>query len=1140
MSDIIENLNIIILDESENFLTWLDSEKLEIKETSQENTHKKVSVTYPLENPITSYDKSWFDAGNKIFIPSTIGAEAGLYVINQDANIDFWEKNEITFEAEEVLVQLNNIVYQYVGEKSLTVNKENLQKWFGNFYSIGHVDSIPAPKNVIAPAGTMSLMKLLRLIEEETGYVFGTRYKLEDDNQISRELRLKAPENIGTTHEEYLDLNYNLESLDLTIDESETYSAMAPEISLNENTASKTSTTTQATGNGATTRKDLEKVINAWKELEVEYRENIPMIVEKGDGDAIKYTAYWYAPFAKDKGKLSIYNTNYTEAKYKTIIPYVSEDILPPQSKTGWVSTNETNEYAIYNVLANALLKKITPSFELNIDVKDIQLITGNSKFGYNLHDKIYVKVPGIEYYVGCTVTETVKNLHLPGENSIKLESNVDSLYLQEETEIKGNNQIIPSGVDTVEITGILQELVEEHKPIGGEVVTVNIKLDEAYTNPAVNSEITSTTQATTPFKPEEEYYTFTSDEIKNMANIIFNYLISKNEYPKAVNMKATNGKIYSVPFVWCRSIYYAYHQVFLHDDLDKNTGKGKFPGSVEVHKYKNPGVLVRFNDYDKYKGSRYASKYYADFFHTVININQQDIKNKYFPKSTSSINFDMVGSSDLQYGGDGVPVAVSNISEAFFDYHTEKELQKVLKTKVDSKGVPISTLMNNLKFLSEYGYTVKNMNITKENGFEIIKKYLENPCAKIRVSLNISKLEYENTSYDPNRSHSIAVMNAFIAEDGKKYLTLQDGNYADFDPIYYGISLKDNQTDVNDGMKRIVLWDEFFSALNSFYSIQNGNIYNQNETAKEKCIQVISCQTAKQKTVTNHTVTPVVSAGTFDPLNHSYTFDSEMIKYSMDELFKTNSKSKEPREYLDEIGKIEVKMKDVKGQEYKVNGRWIYAMALAYCDSYHSNDRTYTKSNYTVNKDSSTKWYYDNWLNSLFNCYNENSKERDYRGFGVYAAEGLCRVGVIKCLNDLNPKNDGTLEDIIMQSCDSRLQKFKVKFTKENLKKYLHDWTSIGLLAIDSRNIYDNSIRKYLGNIYECNVDAILVSYSPDKDRILRINGINTATPRHDGELPLWYDNFNTYKNWNDQFIEKARGLTIISRLSKEELEKL
>ena len=1128
MSDIIENLNIIILDEQENFLTWLDSEKMEIKETSQENTHKKVSVTYPLENPITSYEKSWFDAGNKIFIPSTIGAEAGLYVINQDANIDFWEKNEITFEAEEVLVQLNNIVYQYVGEKSLTVNKENLQKWFGNFYSIGHVDSIPAPKNVIAPAGTMSLMKLLRLIEEETGYVFGTRYKLEDDNQISRELRLKAPENIGTTHEEYLDLNYNLESLDLTIDESETYSAMAPEISLNENTASETSTTTQATGNGATTRKDLEKVINAWKELEVEYRENIPMIVEKGDGDAIKYTAYWYAPFAKDKGKLSIYNTNYTEAKYKTIIPYVSEDILPPQSKTGWVSTNETNEYAIYNVLANALLKKITPSFELNIDVKDIQLITGNSKFGYNLHDKIYVKVPGIEYYVGCTVTETVKNLHLPGENSIKLESNVDSLYLQEETEIKGNDQIIPSGVDTVEITGILQELVEEHKPIGGEVVTVNIKLDEAYTNPAVNSEITSTTQATTPFKPEEEYYTFTSDEIKNMANIIFNYLISKNEYPKAVNMKATNGKIYSVPFMWCRSIYYAYHQVFLNDDLDKNTGKGKFPESIEVHHYTNPDILAIFNDYDKYKGSRYEGKYYADFFYTAIQKNRDAIKNNYFPNSSiDSINFDMVGSSDLQYGGDCLPVAVSNITEAFFDYHTEKELQKILNTKIEN-GIPVSTSNINLKKLSEYGYVVEWKNIKKDDGFTTIQNYLKNPAVKIEFGVDSSKLPY-NSSDMKSKGHSLACINAFIGENGKKYVTVEDGAQLDFDPTAYGIG-NIGSDDKNDGMKRIILWEDLFKSLSSIY--ENGNVVYQDPSKSIKAIVVISCQSAKQKTVTNHTVTPVVSAGTFDPLNHEYKFDTDTIKEKFKEII---------RQTYGPLDECSVKVKDTKGQEYKVSGRWIYAMAEALCDSYHSNNRSYEKGIITVNKDSYTKWYYDNWINCNFHCYNENSKKDDPQGFKVYVAEGLKKLGIIKMPYDIQINGGEYIWDTIMNNQDGTLKKFKVKFTKENLKKYLHNWTSIGLLTIGSRNIYDNSIRKYLTKIVdEYNDNAILVEYSADEDKIWRIWGINTATPRHDGELPLWYDNFNTYKNWNDQFNEKDRGLTIISYLSKEELEKL
>ena len=231
------------------------------------------------------------------------------------------------------------------------------------------------------------------------------------------------------------------------------------------------------------------------------------------------------------------------------------------------------------------------------------------------------------------------------------------------------------------------------------------------------------------------------------------------------------------------------------------------------------------------------------------------------------------------------------------------------------------------------------------------------------------------------------------------------------------------------------------------------------------------------------------------------------------------------------------MKVKDTKGQEYKVSGRWIFAMAEALCDSYHSNNRSYEKGIITVNKDSYTKWYYDNWLSCNFHCYNENSKKYDPQGFVVYVAEGLMHLGIIKMPYDIQ-NGGGYICDLIMDNQDGTLKKFKVEFTKENLKKYIHNWKSIGIVTIGCENIYDNSIRKYLTDEY--NGDAILVRYSADEDKIYRIWGVNTATPRHDGGLPLWYGNFNTYKNWNDQFNEKARGLTIISSLSKEELEKL
>ena len=38
-----ENINIIILDAYENFITWIDADKIEIKETNAMNTQRKIS-----------------------------------------------------------------------------------------------------------------------------------------------------------------------------------------------------------------------------------------------------------------------------------------------------------------------------------------------------------------------------------------------------------------------------------------------------------------------------------------------------------------------------------------------------------------------------------------------------------------------------------------------------------------------------------------------------------------------------------------------------------------------------------------------------------------------------------------------------------------------------------------------------------------------------------------------------------------------------------------------------------------------------------------------------------------------------------------------------------------------------------------
>ena len=56
----------------------------------------------------------------------------------------------------------------------------------------------------------------------------------------------------------------------------------------------------------------------------------------------------------------------------------------------------------------------------------------------------------------------------------------------------------------------------------------------------------------------------------------------------------------------------------------------------------------------------------------------------------------------------------------------------------------------------------------------------------------------------------------------------------------------------------------------------------------------------------------------------------------------------------------------------------------------------------------------------------------------------------------------------------------------------------------------------------------------------LIWVGMINTATPNHDGELPLWSSSFDMVKQWNNDFVSSAQGLIVISYLSKEELEKL
>lgn len=198
-------MQIVILDNTEQFITYLDTEKAEIEETHEMCGAKIINLTYYLE-PEDDFRKL-FMIGNKVWVSGGDNLTNCLYVINTQTSYDV-DEHMISLEAEEVLVELNYVppANQYeitttngftVNTRGdVTVNRNSLEYWFGRYYDIGIVqDCISASMSKIVVTGSMNLMSLLRYIETETGNVFVTRYEKDcNNNYIHRYLDFLNPE----------------------------------------------------------------------------------------------------------------------------------------------------------------------------------------------------------------------------------------------------------------------------------------------------------------------------------------------------------------------------------------------------------------------------------------------------------------------------------------------------------------------------------------------------------------------------------------------------------------------------------------------------------------------------------------------------------------------------------------------------------------------------------------------------------------------------------------------------------------------------------------------------------------------------------------------------------------------------------
>ena len=1055
-------LNIIILNEYEEPIGWLDSEKCEIIETNTKGAQKHIQITYPLDGIVGSDQKQWFEQGNKIFIPSTLGLDSCLYVINTSYSLDFWDKNELTVNAEEVLTEFNYMMYTYTSSTPLSINKDNLQKWFGQYYTIGTIDTLPAKKDTITPAGTLTKMSLLRLIEEETGYFFKTEYSF-NNNIISRKLHLLKQENMESNNTEghpehfyYLDLAHNVESLELDVDESNTYTAMAPVISLQEgvtnikgtvtstDTNTIASTVNSATSNVSTNRTELKKIIDNWLDLEVQYRQEIPMIVESQDDGSFKYTTTWYAPFIKEKGSIEIRDVAYSNTMYTQVIPPQTNNLeFPP--KMGTVTTTEKDRYAIYNVLANSLLQKRTPKFELKIDVKDIQQILGVDNLGYNLWDTLYVRVPGFDYYVRSIITETKKNPHLPGENTLKIESDITGRYLQMNTIILADNRIVDNRNKEASIGGVLKTV--DGNPIVGGRIDVSVTLVEAYkgTNTedtTTNTDKSNTIQAVLDFKPETEKYIFSEFEIKNMSKIVRNSIIDKAVYPTSVNMRTNTGKIYRVPFQWCRAIWYARNQWFLAQDEAYNLGSGQFSSTIQVYNIKNIDEEYKKSYKSIFTNNKETPLYkqlqtWAAWFYYLIDAHKQYIKDKY----GVTVKYDPVSSVDIQTGGDCGLVAMSNATEALWNYYSESECANILQISDFKPGIGTmkGVYANDYKKMSKKGFNVFFVPATWRN----ILKYTNDLKSQVLIATGTNGRVNGTVLQE---DHAMHIVCAFTASDGTNYVYIENSNYPDMCPYMSPLSI---------GISGYTKWNVVYNVIDDIKIKGKGNaIYSlsasknvSNISTKVICIvQLSSSQRALD--VVDRTVK---SDSSFNPFGLSYSFYGNDIKNAYKKLIQEQKKNN----YKLDSWSASCVLTDVNGQTWKMSGKWIYALLWAYAYNYRYFDNaTKKETNFIVpvNNNSHAMWYYktigtvydwttlSNTSRLLWEAFPfKNGCELDEL---LIIQQVLYKLGVYKNLKEIydNIQKDmwKTINYIAINALgNNSIHNFNIPCSAENLKKY-------------------------------------------------------------------------------------------------------
>ena len=411
-------------------------------------------VTFPTDTPTTNLDPTVIGfriTDKNLNLLNTSGL---VYMGGDDETPLMWTSEDIGFDGsvENIVISLSsvkNVIGLTCNNKSFVVPETEV---IGSTMGQGFV--APADENDPTEIGECTIPddSLFTFYNEETERtIYSTT--------INRE--------IGKVHEEILDFGFNLENVIFEKDESETYTAIAPVITNDEESL---------------TRNDLSTIITNWKNAGVTKGTTVPMIIEKimvnaetlsaartslgtlstqnyyrrpfhpqdqidtsdsskNEWEFWRAIAYWKAPFTKHAGDLHVNLDNYGNTEYTEI--HARADLREPRPiqrpKIGTLETSQEVSWIIYNEICMKLKEHMTPDFNIEVDVANLRDGHFNQ---YDLHDKVYVKLPDYTELVTARVVKTEKEAHDVAKNVIQL-SNYSSNMIKnvlQETYIEASN----------------------------------------------------------------------------------------------------------------------------------------------------------------------------------------------------------------------------------------------------------------------------------------------------------------------------------------------------------------------------------------------------------------------------------------------------------------------------------------------------------------------------------------------------------------------------------------------------------------------------------------------------------------------------------------------------------------------------